>query len=132
MSRNLADCIYNHDMVQEILSKINSCQLQLKDHRNQLENVAKHKAEIAAYFDSVVNENHPHRDPLLVIFNRKVKRAKKSVANDRDDDDDDDADSDGEDDSDDDEQQEVCPAGCDQALYDEVRALPHNQDTTRT
>jgi hypothetical protein len=103
------------------LGKINSCQLQLKDHRNQLENVAKRKAEIAAYFDSVVNENHPHRDPLLVIFNRKVKRAKKSVANDREDDDDDeDADSDGEDDSDDDEQQEVCPAGCDQALYDEV------------
>ena len=102
------------------MSKINSCQLQLKDHRNQLENVAKRKAEIAAYFHSVVNENHPHRDPLLVIFSRKVKRAKKNVSNDRDDEDDEDADSDGEDDSDDDEQQEVCPSGCDQALYDEV------------
>ena len=102
------------------MSKISSCQLQLKDHRNQLENVAKRKAEIAAYFDSVVNENHPHRDALLVIFSRKVKRAKKNVSNDRDDEDDEDADSDGEDDSDDDEQQEVCPSGCDQALYDEV------------
>jgi hypothetical protein len=113
-----------HDkLLQDILSKINSCQLQLKGHRNQLENVAKRKAEIAAYFDSVVNESHPHRNPLLVIFNRKVKRARNNVANDRDADSDEDADSDGEDDSDDDEQQEVCPAGCDQALYDEVRTL---------
>lgn len=119
----------NRKLVQEIFSKISSCQLQLKDHRNHLENVAKRKAEIAAYFDSVVNENHPHRDPLLVIFNRKVKRAKKNVTNDGDDDDDEDADSDGEDDSDDDEQQEVCPAGCDQALYDEVRALLTTTET---
>jgi hypothetical protein len=106
--------------MQEILGKISACQLQLKEYKNQLEAVAKRKAEIAAYFDSVVNENHPHRDPLLVIFNRKVKRIKKNVANDREEDDDEDAEDDEEDDSDDDEQQEVCPAGCDQALYDEV------------
>ena len=110
---------------QEILDKMSACQQQLKDFKAQLVNVANRKSEIVSRLQSLVNETHPHHEVLMTIFNRKVKRVRKSAAEDEDDDDDEE-DDDGDDDddlSDEDTPQETCPNGCDQALYEEVPLL---------
>lgn len=104
------------------MRRMHGCQQQLKDFRAQLDAVAKRKAEIIALLDKAVNDSHPQRDALLTIFHRKLKRSRKKVNEDEDDDSDDE--DGGDDDFDDDDAQEMCPPGCDQALYDEVCCSP--------
>lgn len=101
------------------MKRMGGCQQQLRDLRNQLDAVTKRKAEIITLLDKAVDESHPQREALLTIFHRKLKRSKKQ-ANDEDEDESDEDEGD-DDDFDDDEMQEICPPGCDQALYDEVR-----------
>lgn len=99
-----------------------TCQQQVKAFKAQLVNVAKRKTEIVSRLQSLVSDTHPHHEALMTIFNRKVKRVRKSAAEDEEESEDDD-DDDGDDDddlSDEDAQQETCPPGCDQALYEEV------------
>jgi len=69
---------------QEILDKMSACQQQLKDFKAQLVNVANRKSEIVSRLQSLVNETHPHHEVLMTIFNRKVKRVRKSAAEDED------------------------------------------------
>jgi cilia- and flagella-associated protein 44 len=107
------------------------CQAQLADFKGQLDAVGKRKADIAAALDGAVDEGHPQRDALLAVFNRKLKRGKRrdeeSEEEESDDDDGDDDDSDGGGD----DAQEICPPGCDQALYDEARHPPLFSDAFR-
>jgi hypothetical protein len=94
-------------------------QHQLLDLKKQLDNVIKRKGEIAARLEKLIPEGHAHRAALLAVFNRKLKRRTRAAGAD-----DDSSSDDGEgddDDSDEDGQQEVCPLGCSQAVYDEVR-----------
>lgn len=100
------------------MKRMSGCQQQLRDLRTQLDAVSKRKAEIIALLDKSVDEGHPQREALLAIFHRKIKRNKKQSNEDEDEESDEDEGDD--DDFDDDETQEICPPGCDQALYDEV------------
>jgi hypothetical protein len=104
--------------LQEIVKRVSACQEQLKESRAELDVVAKKKAAIMAALEKVVDEGHPHYQALMAIFNRKIKRSKKKVNEDNEDDSEEDEIDD--DDFDDDESQEICPPGCDQAIYDEV------------
>jgi cilia- and flagella-associated protein 44 len=107
------------------MRRMHGCQQQLKDFRAQLDTVATRKAEIIALLDKAVNGSHPQRDALLTIFHRKLKRSRKKVNEDEEEDSNDEEG--GDDDFDDDDAQEMCPPGCDQALYDEVCCLPHDR-----
>jgi cilia- and flagella-associated protein 44 len=81
-----------------------------------------------SHLDSTVSDSHPQREALLVIFHRKLKRAKINTSNEEEDDNSDEDDMDDDDlDSDDGSNQEICPPGCDQALYDEVCGLSYSR-----
>lgn len=113
-------------VLQEIMDKMGACQQQVKDFKAHLVNVASRKAEIVSSLQSLVSDTHPQHEALMTIFNRKVKRVRKSTAEDEEESEDDE-DDDGDDDddlSDEDAQQETCPPGCDQALYEEVLHTP--------
>ena len=111
--------------LQDVDKRIATCQQQMADLKSQLNTVARRKADIVAQLDKSVDESHPHREALVAIFNKKIKRAPTRGPSGRDDEDsDEDRESDDDEDSEDDEgTPDVCPPGCDQALYDEARPL---------
>jgi WD40 repeat protein len=81
-------------------------------------------AAIAEQFDEMVPDTHPAHSELLRVLRRKVKRHKEDGAGDEEDSDEEselnfDSDEDEEDDGGDD----VCPEGCEQALFDRVLDL---------
>lgn len=100
-----------------------ACQGHLKEHRAELDVVAKKKAALLAQLDQVVDESHPQREALVAIFKRKIKRSKKAAAESEDESSGDDE-GDDDDYDDDDDAQELCPPGCEQACYDEARPVP--------
>ncbi|KAG8464582.1 hypothetical protein KFE25_009950 [Diacronema lutheri] len=115
----------------ELVARISECQERLSAKRLEIERLLTKDKEIMAEYNAAVGDNNKNADALQKIFRRKVKRAKKKPADaDNDDDDNDEYDSDADDDDDDDddsdlddEEEEVCPPGCDPALYDRVCEL---------
>ncbi|KAK3285967.1 hypothetical protein CYMTET_6449 [Cymbomonas tetramitiformis] len=107
----------------DILSKISECQEKLEMKKDEVEKLMEKKKQIMAEFDHLVEDANTFREALLKIFNRKIKRIKKKVKDNDDEEydseDEDDEDEDDED-FDDEEEEEVCPPGCDQALYEKV------------
>ena len=93
----------------------------------QSKDVSKWKEKQAAIinqFQELVPESNEHRTPLYKIFKRRIRRAKQGAEGEEEDSEEsDDMDDDSESESDDDDEEEMCPIGCDQALYDKVREL---------
>jgi len=110
----------------DALSRIEECQDRLQTKKEDVEKLAERKKVLSEEFDSLVEDSNPFRDALQKIFLRRIKRAKKKTRNDDDEDyeeeeeEDDDDDEDDDEDFDDEEEEEVCPLGCDQALYEKV------------
>eukprot|EP00899_Mesostigma_viride_P010867 jgi/Mesvir1/19782/Mv13079-RA.2 len=107
----------------EMLAKIADCQEKLAQKKDDVDKLLERKKSIQAQFDAAVEETHPCREALLKIFNRRIKRSKKPVDGEEDDYDSDaeEEEEDGESDDDySDVEEEVCPPGCEQALYDKV------------
>ena len=106
----------------ELLAKIHDCQKKLNAKDDELTRLSDRKRHILSEFDSIVEEGNAFREPLLRIFLRRIKRTKKKAS-----DEDEEYDSEEEDDEDDDDEdfndeddEEVCPPGCEQALYERV------------
>ena len=94
----------------------------------QSKDVAKWKEKKTAVenqFHELVPESNEHRAPLFKIFKRRIRRTKATADGEEVDDDEESEDdmSDSDSDSEDDDEEEMCPIGCDQALYDKVREL---------
>lgn len=107
------------------MDKIADCNDKLEQKKSELEGLIGRRQSVIGDFDTVVPESDPFREPLSKIFHRKIKRTKKKAATNNDDDEDEDEDDEDEDDEegddeDDDGGEEVCPAGCDQGLYEKV------------
>ena len=106
----------------DVVDKIIECQERLEAKADEVDTLIERKKAIMADFDRAVEEGSTFREPLQKIFLRKIKRVKKRA---KDDDEDYDSDEESEDDDDnedfdEDEEEEVCPPGCDQALYEKV------------
>ncbi|GLC74134.1 Cilia- and flagella-associated protein 44 [Pleodorina starrii] len=113
------------DDKQEIVDKITECTDKLEQKRVELEGLIARRAAVIAELDAILPETDPYREPLVRIFHRRIKRSKKKAGggdDDYDSDDDDDEDEMGDDEADDDDDggEEVCPAGCDQSVYERV------------
>lgn len=140
MFRDLAALYHTAIMVaQELAKRTATCQQQMAELKSQLDTIASRKADVVAQLDKAVDDAHPYRDALVAIFNKKIKRAGARGGlgshGDEDSDEEDESDDDDDDDSDDESATpDVCPPGCDQALYDEARrvlALVHLQAVLR-
>ncbi|EFJ51830.1 hypothetical protein VOLCADRAFT_103323 [Volvox carteri f. nagariensis] len=113
------------DDKQEIVDKITECTDKLEQKRVELEGLIARRAAVIAELDAILPETDPYREPLVRIFHRRIKRSKKKAGggdDDYDSDDDEDEDEMGDDEADDDDDggEEVCPAGCDQSVYERV------------
>ena len=104
-----------------MLDRIAACQKQLLHHKDRLDAIARRKAEILGNLSKIVDENHPCRQELVSIFNRKFKRTKKRTAEDEDEESEEEEMDEDENYDEDDTQQEVCPSACEQSLYEEAR-----------
>mmetsp|Transcript_22443 Transcript_22443/g.56709 ORF Transcript_22443/g.56709 Transcript_22443/m.56709 type:complete len:1880 (+) Transcript_22443:135-5774(+) len=112
-----------------IMAQIKECQDKLQEKREEIESWRIEEQNLQSEFSELVGDNSPFLPVLLRLYKKKVKRKKKK-AKDSDADDDSDEDSDEEDseddddDSDEEEQEEdVCPQGCDMAVYESVLEL---------
>ncbi|KAK9811670.1 hypothetical protein WJX72_008037 [[Myrmecia] bisecta] len=110
--------------VGEVVARLEEAQDKLAEKTDELRMLVEKKQMIVTEFDGLVEESHPQREALAKTFNRKIKRAKKKVTGPE-------ADSESESESEDeaydeadldfdDEEEEACPPGCDQSLYDKV------------
>lgn len=85
------------------------------------------RASLPQEFNELVPESHPFRDPLLKIFQRRIKRSRKIMGDEDDEDEsgsDDDSDMDDGDFEDSDaEDEEACPPDCDKLVYEKVCEL---------
>ncbi|KAH7291709.1 hypothetical protein KP509_29G029600 [Ceratopteris richardii] len=98
----------------------------LEQKKQEVQALKEKKKQLMEEFEELVGESHPAKDALLKIYMRRIKLSKGV-----DDEDDDNLDEDmevddskgSEDDFDEDEVVEICPAGCDQELYEKVCQL---------
>eukprot|EP00741_Cyanophora_paradoxa_P024459 tig00022075_g23616.t1 len=130
----------------EIVAKIAECQDRLAVKKTEIEALLEKDKAILAEFNQVVGENNKFYEQLLKIFKKKIKRLKKkqkekAEGEDGEDEDYDDEDEEYEDDEDVEmsdeeggggEEEDACPPGCDQHLYDKVcelreRRLDHEE-----
>lgn len=99
----------------------------LSEKKEEVEEWKAKDTKIMAEFNLMVPDSHPAHAQLLKIFKRKIKRSKPRGDDDEDeasDIDSDDLDMESDFDEDEDsEEEDVCPAGCDQGLYDRVLEL---------
>lgn len=112
----------------ELVVKISECQERLSSKRTEIEKLLQRDREIMGEYVAAVGENNKNAEALQKIFRKKVKRPKKKPVDADDDGSNDDYDSEADDDSDDDDdldddEEEVCPPGCDPALYERVCEL---------
>ncbi|QDZ25480.1 hypothetical protein HOP50_17g80200 [Chloropicon primus] len=108
----------------DIIDKIKSCTEKIEEKEGEIHKVLEKKNKILSEFDSLVEDGSTFREQLQKIFLRKIKRHKKNAKRTEDFDSEEESDSEEEDDDDDDwdedEAEEICPPGCDQALYEKV------------
>jgi len=119
-----------HSEKSEIVSKVAECQDKLAQKKVEIERLLEKDKMIMSEFHSALGDNNKFYDLLLKIFKKKIKRRVRKGGmegeggddyNSEDEEDDEEGfDSDEELD---DEDEEVCPPGCDPALYEKVCEL---------
>lgn len=88
------------------------------------EEITRKQAQIRGEFNELVPDNYPHREFLLGILEKKLKRRRQHRgSDDSDDDSDDESDMSDEDSDESDEEGEICPSDCDTNLFEKVQAL---------
>ncbi|GBF92886.1 cilia- and flagella-associated protein [Raphidocelis subcapitata] len=124
----------------ELSSRLAELSAQIEAKRAEGETLGAARAAVLAEFEALVEDKEPFVEALTQIFNRRIKRTKRQAggaggdgasngggSEDSEGDEDDpygDGDDDSGDDGDyDDGAPEVCPPGCEQALYDRVCEL---------
>lgn len=118
-----------HSEKAEIVAKVAECQEKLAQKKSEIERLLEKDKQIMVEFHGALGENNKFYDVLLQIFKKKVKRVKRGGAESGDaedfNSDEEDEDEDGLDSGDelDEEEEEVCPPGCDPALYEKVCEL---------
>ena len=112
-----------------ILFQVEDCQMKLDSKKQDIEKLQEQEKALYTTFSAALGENNKFESFLTRVFKKKIKRAKKktqaqegSDEESEDEDSDEDLSSSDEEDSDaDDLDDSVCPPGCDQALYDQVK-----------
>ena len=103
-----------------VLSALAECAAAREEKAGELEQCRAREAQLLESFRDMVPEGTEGGDDLLRIFKRKIKRRALGDADMEDDSDDSNWSSSDEEDSD---VEDVCPVGCDQALFDRVLEL---------
>ncbi|ETV66073.1 hypothetical protein H257_17344 [Aphanomyces astaci] len=111
----------------QVVRELTDCSDQLVSKRKDMDECQRTESAVQSEFVALVGLSHPCFGVLQKIFKKRLKRQKKRAADDGDDDDDDESDdeynSDDDDDDNDSNEEEMCPSGCDMALYEKVLAL---------
>jgi len=110
---------------QNIESSLVDIQTNLQKREKQLAVFQKTANDLLIQFDSIVPPNNPHRDHLLKLYKKKIKRQNDDDDSDWDSDEEEEEewDSDEEEEEEDEELEDVCPIGCDPALFDQMMDL---------
>jgi WD40 repeat protein len=80
-------------------------------------------SQITFEFKAILPENHPYIETLTKIFKKKIKRSKPGVENDNEDEEGEEFEDDDDEEEDDEEVEDICPPGCDQALFEKILEL---------
>jgi WD40 repeat protein len=90
----------------------------------EAEEITRKQSQIRGEFNELVPDNYPHREFLLGILEKKLKRRRqRKGSDDSDDDSNSESDMSDEDSGDSDEEGEICPSDCDTNLFEKVQAL---------
>mmetsp|Transcript_6562 Transcript_6562/g.12272 ORF Transcript_6562/g.12272 Transcript_6562/m.12272 type:complete len:401 (-) Transcript_6562:1722-2924(-) len=105
------------------MEKIQQCQEKLGEKKVEIERLLMREKQIRDDFTAAI-ANSNTQDALVRIFKKKIKR-KKVKNEDEEDNSDEESDDESDDDDDDeeDEEEEVCPIGCEPAVYQRVVEL---------
>ena len=114
-----------HGEKSEIVAKVAECQERLAVKKVEIERLLDKDKLIMAEMTQALGEGNKYSEVLLTLFKKKVKRLKAHDGDDDDEEDEDEEDEEEEFDSDEEEEEEeeVCPPGCDPALYEKVCEL---------
>ena len=114
-----------HGEKSEIVAKVAECQERLAVKKVEIERLLEKDKLIMAEMTQALGEGNKYSEVLLTLFKKKVKRLKAHDGDDDDEEDEDEEDEEEEFDSDEEEEEEeeVCPPGCDPALYEKVCEL---------
>ncbi|CAK4692665.1 unnamed protein product [Aphanomyces euteiches] len=112
----------------QVVRELMDCSDQLAVKRKEMEEWQRNESAVQSEFVALVGASHPCFAVLQKIFKKRLKRQKKRTADDDDDEEDDDSDdeynsNDDDDDDNDSNEEEMCPSGCEMALYEKVLAL---------
>jgi hypothetical protein len=107
----------------DIRAQVSELEVKLDGKREELKHWQEKGTVVATEFRSVVPENHSFVDQLTKIFRRKIKRTKMGGDAAEAEEEEQDLGEDDEDEEDDEESEDVCPVGCDAAVYEKVLEL---------
>ncbi|RHY27270.1 hypothetical protein DYB32_006884 [Aphanomyces invadans] len=120
----------------QVVRELTDCSDQLASKRKDMEEWQRNESTVQGEFVSLVGLSHPCFGVLQKIFKKRLKRQKKRSSEDDADDEDDESDDeynsndDDDDDDNDSNEEEMCPTGCDMALYEKVLALREKKADT--
>lgn len=106
----------------EISTQIAELEVKLEGKREELKHWQGKGAVVANEFRSLIPENHAYVEQLTKIFRRKIKR-KQGGDDGAEEDDQQEQDEDEDEDDEDEDAEDVCPVGCDPAVYEQVLQL---------
>jgi len=123
----------------DIVAKIGECQERLAVKKTEIEGLLERDKAIVSEFNGIVGEQNKQYDALLKVFKKKIKRIKKktraaangqrggdnggSSESEEEEEDDQDLDEMSDDGEINPEDEDTCPPGCDQHVYDQVCEL---------
>ena len=106
----------------DISTQIAELEVKLDGKREELKHWQGKGAVVANEFRSLVPENHAYVEQLTKIFRRKIKR-KQGGDDGAEEEDQQEQDEDEDEDDEDEDAEDVCPVGCDLAVYEQVLQL---------
>jgi hypothetical protein len=106
----------------DISTQIAELEVKLDGKREELKHWQGKGAVVANEFRSLVPENHAYVEQLTKIFRRKIKR-KQGGDDGAEEEDQQEQDEDEDEDDEDEDAEDVCPVGCDPAVYEQVLQL---------
>ncbi|OQS05147.1 phytophthora infestans avirulence-associated protein 3.4F-A [Thraustotheca clavata] len=111
----------------QVVQELTECYDQLILKRKELEDWQTNEGAIQTDFINLVGQLHPSFALIQKIFKKRLKRIKKRNTDDMDEEEEEESEeeynSDDDDDDNDSNEEEICPSGCDMALYEKVLAL---------
>ena len=107
----------------EIRGQVSELEVKLDGKREELKHWQEKGAAVTTEFRALVPENHAFVEQLNKIFRRKIKRSKLGGDAAGEEEEEQDMGEEDEDEEDDEDAEDVCPIGCDAALYDRVLEL---------